>query len=215
MTHTLHREGKPESLEEDFLLLITPAVGRNDSGAGEKLKRLIDIVFESGPVNYGCYERGRNIFSGITVDEVKDSTGDRSRIRCVFSDKERFKNVIKRAAKEDLGLSVTVSGLMSVIGEVSKELGLRPHSANLSLGIHGNRGLLPENDIREITTMCGHGMIAPNLVKDMVVKVKRGRLNPHEAAIELAKPCICGIFNPERAANLLKGMLPFYCIHHR
>jgi hypothetical protein len=25
-----------------------------------------------------------------------------------------------------------------------------------------------------------------------------------KAAIELAKPCLCGIFNPERAAKLLK-----------
>lgn len=215
MTHTLHREGRPESLEEDFLLLITPAVGRNDSGAGEKLKRLIDIVFESGPVNYGCYERGRNIFSGITVDEVKDSTGDRSRIRCVFSDKETFKNVVKSVVKQDLGLSVTVSGLMTVVKEIAEELQLKPHSANISLGIHGNRKLLPRDDIREITTMCGHGMIAPNLVKNMVAKVKRGRLTPHEAAIELAKPCVCGVFNTKRAADLLERMLPFYCIHHR
>jgi len=215
MTHTLHREGKPESLEEDFLLLITPAVGRNDSGAGQKLKRLIDIVFEFGPVNYGCYERGRNIFSGITVDEVKGTTGDRSRIRCVFSDREKFKKLIMRIAEEDLGLSVTVSGLMSVIREVSKELGLRPHSANLSLGIHGDRKRLPEDDIREITTMCGHGMVAPNLVKNMVIKLKRGRLTSYDAAIELAKPCICGIFNTKRAADLLEKMSPLWCIHYR
>jgi hypothetical protein len=58
-------------------------------------------------------------------------------------------------------------------------------------------------------------MIAPNLVKRMIIKLKRGRLTPYEAAIELAKPCICGIFNPERAAHLLERMLPFYCIHHR
>lgn len=215
MTHTLHREGKPESLEEDFLLLITPAIGRNDSGAAQKLKRLIDIVFEFDPVNYGCYERGRNIFSGITVDEVKGTTGDRSRIRCVFSDREKFKKLIMRIAEEDLGLSVTVSGLMPVIREVSKELGLRPHSANLSLGIHGDRKLLPEDGIREITTMCGHGMVAPNLVKNMVIKLKRGRLTSYDAAIELAKPCICGIFNTERAADLLEKMSPLWCIHYR
>jgi hypothetical protein len=215
MTHTLHREGKADSLEKDFLLLVTPAVGRNDRAATEKLKRLIDIVFESDPVNYGCYERGKNIFSGVSIQEIKEATGDRSRIRCVFSDKEKFKNVIKRVVKEDLGLSVTVSGLMTVIKEIAEELQLKPHSVNLSLGVHGNRGLLPEDGIREITTMCGHGMIAPNLVKRMIIKVKRGRLTPYEAAIELAKPCICGIFNPERAANLLERILPFWCGHRR
>ncbi len=215
MTHTLHREGNRQSLEKDFLLLVTPAVGRNDHGAAGKLRRLIDLVFEFGPVNYGCYEMGRNIFSGVGIHEIKEATGDRSRIRCVFSDRERFKKLIKRIAEEDLGLSVTVSGLMSVVGEVSRELGLKPHSVNLSLGIHGDRELLPEDGIRELTTMCGHGMVAPNLVKNMVIKVKRGRLTSHEAAIELAKPCICGIFNTERAANLLGGMLPLWCIHRR
>jgi hypothetical protein len=176
---------------------------------------LIDIVFESGPVNYGCYERGKNIFSGVSIQEIKEATGDRSRIRCVFSDKEKFKDVVRRVAEEDLGLSVTVSGLMTAIGEIAEELHLKPHSANLSLGVHGNRKLLPEDGIREITTMCGHGMIAPNLVKSMIIKLKRGRLTPYEAAIELAKPCICGIFNPERATHLLERMLPLWYIHCR
>jgi hypothetical protein len=215
MTHTLHREGTPESLEQDFLLLVTPAIGRNDNGSGEKLKRLIDIIFECGPANYGCYERGRNIFSGVTIDEVKATTGDRSRIRCVFSDKQRYKNVLKRIAAEDLGLSVTASGLVTVIEEIAAELHLKPHSANLSLGIHGNRELLPVDDIRRITTMCGHGMIAPNLVKRMLINLKKGRLTSYEAAIELAKPCVCGVFNPERAANLLDEMLPVWCMHYK
>jgi hypothetical protein len=215
MTHTLHREGEHKSLEKDILLLITPAIGRNDRGAAEKLRYLIDIVFEFAPVNYGCYERGRNIFSGITADEIKKNTGDRSRIRCVFSDKKRFKELLRRVVQEDLGLSVTVSGLMPTIKELSEELGLTPHSVNLSLGIHGNREILPEGDIREITTMCGHGMVSPNLVKDMIVKVKRGRLSANEAAIELAKPCICGVFNTERASDLLCRMIPFWCLHYR
>jgi hypothetical protein len=215
MTHTLHREGTGESLEDDLLLLITPAIGRNDPGAAEKLKHLIDIIFERGPANYGCYERGRNIFSGVTADEIKETTGDRSRIRCVFSDREKFRELIMRIVKENTGLSVTVSGLMSIVREIAADLGLKPHSVNLSLGVHGNRDLLPHDDIRQITTMCGHGMVAPNLVKNMIGKVKRGRLTPQEAAVELAKPCICGVFNTERASTLLQRMLPFWCIHHR
>ena len=215
MTHTLHREGKVESLEDDLLLLITPAIGRNDAGAAEKLKRLIDIVFELGPVNYGCYEQGRNIFSGVTADEIKENTGDRSRIRCVFSDRRNFRDLMLRIVKENTGLSVTVSGLMSTIGEIAADLGLKPHSVNLSLGVHGNRSLLPHDDMRQITTMCGHGMVAPSLVKNMIGKIKKGRLSPQEAAIELAKPCICGVFNTERASDLLQRMLPFWCLHHR
>ncbi len=33
----------------------------------------------------------------------------------------------------------------------------------------------------------------------------KGKLS--RAAIELAKPCLCGIFNPDRAAKLLKKMV--------
>jgi len=207
MTHTLHREGKLEDLEEDLLLLITPAVGKNDQGAAEKLKRLVDIIFEFDPVNYGSYEMGKNIFSGLSVDEIQETTGDRSRIRCVFSKKENFKKLIARIVEEDLGLSVTLSGPISVIEEITKDLGLKPHSVNLSLGIHGNRKLLPDDDIREITTMCGHGMVAPNLVREMINRLQKGKLAPYEVAIELAKPCICGVFNTKRASDLLEQMI--------
>ena len=92
MTHTLHREGSVESLQDDLLLLITPAITYNDKGAAEKIKKMIDIVFDVGPTNYGCYELGMNILSGVEVDVIKEETKDNSRIRCVFS-------VIKKSLK--------------------------------------------------------------------------------------------------------------------
>lgn len=212
MTHTLHREGSDESLKDDYLLLITPAMKLNDKGAAEKIKELIDIVFDIGPTNYGCYEKGKNILSGIDVQTIKDATKDNSRIRCVFNSKEKFKEVIRRVVKADLGLSVTVSGLQSSVKEVLDELNIDAHSINIAMGTHGKIEKLPDKNFRMITTMCGHGMVSPKLVKDMIIKIKRGKISVSEAAIEISKPCICGIFNQKRAAKLLKEFISLYSI---
>ncbi len=211
MTHTLHREGSEDSLKNDYLLLITPAIGYNDEGAAEKIKDLIDIVFEVGPINYGCYELGQNILSDkINVDVIKNETRDNSRIRCVFSSKEKFKEVIERVIEEDTGLSVTLSALRSDIGEILDEMDIDPHSANLSLGIHGNMDELPDGNYRKITTMCGHAMISPGLVEDMIQKINEDKISYEEAAVKLAEPCLCGIFNQERAEELLRELTPLY-----
>ena len=49
---------------------------------------------------------------------------------------------------------------------MAAEVGLNPHTINLSLGIHGGTEALPPAEIRQFTTMCGHAMIAPHLVED-------------------------------------------------
>ncbi len=212
MTHTLHREGSVESLKDDFLLLITPAITYNDKGAAEKIRKLIDIVFDVGPTNYGCYEKGMNILSGIDVQVIKDTTKNNSRIRCVFNSREKFKEVLTRVIEADLGLSVTVSGLQSLVKEVLSEMNVDPHSINLAMGTHGAVENLPDSNFRKITTMCGHAMVAPGLVEEMITKIKKGRLTIDQAAVVLAKPCICGIFNHERAAIMLKEIMPLYHI---
>ena len=54
--------------------------------------------------------------------------------------------------------------------------------------------------------MCGHGMVSVNLIKKAVEKVKNGKLTSEKAAENLFKPCMCGIFNPHRAAKLLERL---------
>ena len=54
--------------------------------------------------------------------------------------------------------------------------------------------------------MCGHALIAPNLVKEMVKDIKAGTRTPEEAARLLAPQCACGVFNIKRAADLMKAM---------
>jgi hypothetical protein len=49
-------------------------------------------------------------------------------------------------------------------------------------------------------------MVASNLVTSLIEEIKAGERSPEDAGKELAKVCECGIFNPVRAAELLRGL---------
>jgi DNA polymerase elongation subunit (family B) len=202
MTHSLHRTGTPESLREDYVVLVTPAVGINNQGSQDKLREILDFIFELGPTNIGSYETG-TIFSGATIEEIKAKLSETPRVRVCFSSKEKVKRLIQFIKERDYGLSVTVSGLIDEIQDMANELGIKPHSVNLSLGVHGKVEDLPSPEVLEFVTMCGHGMISASLVEKLIEGVKEGRYTPEKAAEEMARPCVCGIFNTERAAKLL------------
>jgi hypothetical protein len=101
---------------------------------------------------------------------------------------------------------VVVSGIFEIVDKCLEEAGLKHHTANFSLGIWGKTEKLPGNDILEVTTMCGHGLISPNLVTAMVKEIKAGTKTTEEAAKTLTPNCTCGIFNPVRAAELLAAI---------
>ncbi len=201
MTHSLHRRGDVCSLKDDFVVLVTPAVDVNHIGSGPKLWKVLDIITEVGPNNIGSYETG-TIYTGVTIEEIKTNMPETPRVRCCFDGKEKMFEVIKRIKEEDLGLSVVISGLNDDILDMCQKLDIEPHSVNYSLGIHGATELLPLEEVLEILTMCGHGMVAKNLVSKAIDEVKRGKKTPHEAAVMVAQPCVCGIFNVARAERL-------------
>jgi hypothetical protein len=45
-------------------------------------------------------------------------------------------------------------------------------------------------------------------VERLITEVKRGKKTVGEAALELTRPCHCGIYNPVRAEHLLRRLLP-------
>lgn len=103
-------------------------------------------------------------------------------------------------------MSVVVSGLFEPARECCEKVGLReaPHTVERSLGGMGKTDLLPEDDVLQMTTMCGHGMVSSNLVREAIEDVRRGRITIEKAAQRLAEPCICGISKPTHAAHLLR-----------
>ena len=87
------------------------------------------------------------------------------------------------------------------------EIGLKPHTVEHSLGIHGNTDRLPEENVLEISTMCGHSLVSPYLIHHMVEQIKGGSLTYEDAANELSRGCACGIFNSYRAGKLMKKIV--------
>jgi hypothetical protein len=50
-------------------------------------------------------------------------------------------------------------------------------------------------------------MVPVTLIDSVVEKVKKKHLTVEQAAVELTKPCVCGVFNPTRAAEVLRRLL--------
>lgn len=201
MTHTLHRKGDTQSLKEDYVVLIMPAQGVNVPGSDEKLKTLWEIFSHYNVVNFGNGNYNKFTLSLEDLKTKKSMIG-----HAVFKDKETLGKFVKELKEADLGLSTVLSGLYDEVKGCCGSLGIKLHTVEHSLGVHGNTKKLPPENVLEIHTMCGHALIAPNLIEAMVEEIKKGKKTAEAAAEELARHCSCGIFNPYRAANLLKKM---------
>lgn len=203
MTHSLYRFGPEDTFEDDYVFISRPAMGINHQGCTPKIQRILELVFEEGPTNLGSLTTKENLTLGLDPKVLIAKTEDNSPVMGCFHEREKIVNLLKRLKEEELGMSVVVTGLIDNVREICDEAGLRPHSADISLGIHGKVELLPDEEILCFTTMCGHGMLAAGLVKQVKKAVMEGRMSPEEAARVLAKPCYCGIFNQKRAEKLL------------
>ncbi len=208
MTHSLHRQGSVESLKNDYVMYARCARGINLDGAEPKVRRIVEIVFDEGPTNAGDSPHHASMADGrlsreTALEYQKNTRG----FICCFSERERMKRVLERLKEEDLGISIVVSGLIDEVMAMAREVGLKPHTINLSLGIRGKKELLPSAEVMEFTTMCGHGLVASSLVEKAVAEVKAGTKAVEEAARMVGMPCICGIANLKRAAAMLEKSL--------
>ena len=204
MTHTLHRQGEVESLEKDYVVMVMAAQKFNDSGSSEKIKKAVEILAKYGPVNLGG--EGGGIYTGKTKGELLDYTTDKTYAEAVYTSKETLEKVLKDLKEASLGMSVVVSGLIDQVFPFVRSLGIKPHTVNLSLGVFGPKRLLPEKDIVEVTTMCGHDMVTHRCVERAEKDILKGKKTAFEAAQDLARSCSCGVFNVQRASELLTAI---------
>jgi hypothetical protein len=204
VTHTLHRQGTPSSLQGDVIVLMMAARGRNDAGAAPRLREFLRRADTSGAANLGDMTQGSR-GSGSSLLQLEQGVSDTSIVHAAFSSLDAAEAFLRDLQSADLGLSVTLTGLLAPLEDLCRRLRFTgaPHTVAYSLGILGRSELLPKPEILEITTMCGHGLVGPRLVEKSVVDVQSGCASPESAAQALAGPCICGVFNPERAAALL------------
>ena len=189
MTHSLHREGPLDLLNKEYVLFVYPARGFNYDGSAPKVRRLGEMLFHQGPANLIVLSLRQNMYSGVPQEEILNSIKDGTKIFSVLEGREIIKDTLAKIKEMDEGISIVISGAIDRVREISAELGLNPHTINLSLGIHGRTDLLPPADIRQFTTMCGHGMVSPSLIRDLIGRVKAGKLDLWKASLIAAVPC--------------------------
>lgn len=187
------------------MVLMMPSKDVNHEGSAPKLRRFFELAIENHAVKIGDCRLGNQYHQG-GLDRVIANVQDRAVIHAVFETQEGLAMMLKALKKEDLGLSVVVSGLFERVWQSCREVGLEIHTINQSLGRWGRTDRLPPEPILEINTMCGHGMVSKGLIEKIVEDVRNGILTCEEGAEELFKPCMCGIFNPHRAAALLRRL---------
>lgn len=193
MTHTLHRKGNQNDLKQDFVLLAMVARGINDNydDSRQKLIQIAEVMNDHNPINI-MSEFGWKTSSTITA---------------AFDNLESVKAVINQLKKDDLGISIVISGLISEIKDMLEELELNIHTVHFSLGTFGKNEELPGNKILEITTMCGHHTVSPQSISHYVELIKKQKITIEKAARKLTGPCVCGIVNSSRVIKILKSLV--------
>lgn len=206
MTHTLHRQGSIEDLTEDYVMLFLLS-RMKPQGTSETMKQIWGVLsgFEHKLVNFGNHHPNWGGGDLYKMEDLKKSDNSRM-IMAVFQDRETLTNCLKEIKERNFGISVVISGLYKEIGKTCAETGLKPHTVNVSLGIHGNTKKLPDKNVLEIHTMCGHAMVSSNLILHMVENIKTGHTTHEAAAKELSRMCDCGIFSTYRAERILRKM---------
>ncbi len=206
MTNTLHRQGTPESLKNDYVIFAHTARGITREGSAPKLREFMRICLKYHPVNIGDGKQGNIHQDDIDIQKLISNQGDGAGATAVFTDLATLQKVIEDLIKADLGISINISGLLDGVQQCCRNAGIERHSVEHSIGFWGARDRLPEREILEFNTMCGHGMVSFNLVRKMIEYVKLRRLTPKKAAKIMARCCECGVFNPLRAEMLLEKM---------
>ena len=154
-----------------------------------------------------------NIYN-TTMDDILNSVTDGTIVQCTFDNRDKIVDLLRELKERKPGISVTISGVADIVQQCMYEAGLGPiHSLEYSLGAWGQIERLPDYPILKILTMCGHAMIAGDLVRKMVRDVKRGRRTIDDCLIEMAQCCTCGNFNVTRGRNLFQEMLDLYMVH--
>ena len=176
-------------------------------GTFETMRQIWEVLshYEHHLVNFGTPNPNRDGGELHNLEQLK-TTIDSRMIMAVFKDRETLTNCLKEIKARNFGISLVISGLYKEIGKTCAETGLSPHTVNLSLGIHGNTGRLPDENVLEVHTMCGHAMVSSKLILHLVEQIKKGRTTCEEAARELSRMCDCGIFNTCRAEKILQRM---------
>lgn len=217
MTNTLHRYGSAESFRDDYILFAIPCKGKNDEGAVEKLKTFLRICQKHRPANMGNGDRGSykptpkmnptqhwNRDANPDFGDVIEGVQKAATCAAVFGSREQAEACLRDVIEADLGLSINMSTSVEGAHNAAECCGIHRHSVEYSLGFADPHDHLPNSQVLELSTMCGHGMVSFNFARKMLDMVREGRRSPDQAVATLARFCPCGVYNPTRAKRILE-----------
>jgi hypothetical protein len=172
------------------------------------LRTFLRICAAHKPVNMGSGELGAYHPSQDSAapdyEKVIASVSKPNSVAAEFDSKEKLIAALKEVIQADLGISINLSNSVEAAHQCCRDTGIKRHSVEYSLGFMDRHHHLPNSQVLEISTMCGHGMVSHNLVEKMIAYVKENERTPEEAAAYLACFCPCGVYNPARAKRLLE-----------
>lgn len=200
MTHTLNRRGLSEERPGEEFVVLCMVHQKDKARKTEAMREMARAVLKYKPDNIIGAPLG---LEGKGIEGICVQAGI---VTAVFNDRDRVNELVEEIKSKKLGISVVLSGLFNDVREICKAVDLKEHTYNISLGIFGQTDQLPDEETLEITTQCGHSLVSPNLIKDIVRKIKKGKMTSSEGARLLVKPCVCGIVNPERVQRTLDRM---------
>ena len=227
MTNTLHRYSEhyafetalnPEPIRDDYIVFAMASRGINDDDLVEKYRTFLRLALKHDPVNIGDATKGGMIRPrqdmNPTVHWRRDQRSDpeqviagiegHTTVAAVFDNYEAMKSFVEELKAADLGISINISAPMDEAERCCEAAGITRHSVEYSIGFRGRVDKLPDATTLELSTMCGHGMLAANFAKKMLEWVKENRRTPEEAARYMARFCICGVFNLARAEHIIR-----------
>jgi hypothetical protein len=201
MTHTLNRRGLSEAKPGEEIVVLCMVTRSEKATKAESMGKLAATVLKYKPENYIGKPYGMD---PETVEAMAPVTGV---VTAVFNNKEDVRKLVEEIKSEKLGISVVLSALFNDVRDICSCAHLKEHTYHISLGIFGKTERLPDEKTMEIITQCGHSLISPHLVTDILKKIRKGKMTPEEGAHLLIKPCVCGIGNPQRIEKILREMV--------
>ncbi len=230
MSHTSQRRGLTPARpgQEMVVLAMLPARCKSLPGAAAAMAEAAMLMLEHGPDNW----LSRNFteieipgmaavrVAGQALQEASPELAARALMRtvghassvvgAVFTDLDRVVGLLDdlrgewldNNTRQGIPISIVLSGLFGDVHDCCGRAGLKEHTFLHSLGFRGATGRLPATTELELLTMCGHGLISLRRIRALVSDISSGRITADDAARDVAKPCVCGIVNMERAAEV-------------
>jgi hypothetical protein len=227
MTNTLHRYSEhyasaaprhPKAIRDDYIVFAMASRGINDDNLVEKYRTFLRLALKHQPVNIGDATKGGSVRPRqdlnpsahwrrdhqLDHEQVIAEIEGHTTVAAVFDNYTAVENFVEELQAADLGISINISAPIDEAKRCCDDAGIVRHSVEYSVGFSGRVDKLPDATTLELSTMCGHGMIAANFAKKMLDWVREDRRTPEEAARYMARFCSCGVFNIVRAERIMK-----------